>query len=77
MVKRKVLDKDIIASRVHSASHLQRAGRCMKRKHNSCPRKCVALKVKPRDLNVSNNGRLETANYKPYFFKYFHVIDYC
>lgn len=69
-----MLDKDIIAGSPHSTSHLQRAGNCMKRKHSSCPRKCVAFKVKPRDLNVSNNGRLETANYKPCFFKYFVLL---
>lgn len=54
---------------------LQRVEQCMKMKHSSCPRKCAALKVKPRDLDVSNNGKLERIDDRPYFFKYFHVID--
>lgn len=40
----------------------------MKGKHSSYPRKHAAIKIKPRDLDVGNDARLERADDKPYIF---------
>lgn len=40
----------------------------MKGKHSSYPRKHAAIKIKPRDLDVGNDARLERVDDKPYFF---------
>lgn len=60
----------------HSSSSFEGWEEVQKGSNSSCPRKCVALKVKPQHLYVSSKGMLERVDVRLYVCKYLHVI-YC